>query len=185
MNEFVIKRTGDTKIRKTVIHYMQPHTPYLKDTAGKDADNKLRKIIRNNIFWRKLPLSVKTKIKETLGLRIWPSQKAELGKEEKIRELYEENLEIVLNYVNELINYLEGKIVITSDHGERLGENGEFFHEAIETDNPVLREVPWLEIEKDESGDVDEGSQEELDTEDEKVDEEELKRKLEALGYKT
>ena len=58
------------------------------------------------------------------------------------------NLKLVLEALqiliqNILTNDAEAKIVITSDHGELLGENGKFGH-GIE--HPVVREVPWFEV---------------------------------------
>ena len=69
---------------------------------------------------------------------------------EKLRRAYEENLKLVLSYVNELVSYLrrEGLVVITADHGELLGERGLFGHpERVRV--PELVEVPWLEISSD------------------------------------
>jgi len=40
---------------------------------------------------------------------------------------------------------LEGEIIVTADHGELLGENGEWGH-PIGSEKPALRGVPWLEV---------------------------------------
>jgi len=63
---------------------------------------------------------------------------------EDVRLGYRENLKLVLVYVEKLIRELDGKIVVTSDHGEFLGENGHWLHPNI--DHEVLRKVPWLEV---------------------------------------
>ena len=65
-----------------------------------------------------------------------------------LREAYKENLEIVLNYVSALIARLmkirpNAKIVITSDHGELLGEDGLYGHGI---NHPVVRLVPWFTV---------------------------------------
>jgi len=58
-----------------------------------------------------------------------------------VRNAYRENLELVLNYVKQLVAEIpSGKIIITADHGEWLGEDGRYGH--------ALMEVPWLEIKK-------------------------------------
>ena len=43
------------------------------------------------------------------------------------------------------MKYLEGDVVVTSDHGEMLGENGMVGHIKTFPDNQILREVPYLE----------------------------------------
>lgn len=64
--------------------------------------------------------------------------------EDGVRKAYEENLEIVLNHVAQLLREFRGKIVITSDHGELLGENGLYGH-PWGMRHPALIEIPWLE----------------------------------------
>jgi hypothetical protein len=71
---------------------------------------------------------------------------------EGVREAYVENLRIVLEHATALCvkilrNNPSAKIVITSDHGEFLGENGNFDHHPGSKD-PLLLEVPWLKVEK-------------------------------------
>jgi len=69
---------------------------------------------------------------------------------ELVREAYRENLEIVLKeIVKGLLPKIprDRKVVITSDHGELLGENGMFFHPA-DVRHPALNTVFWLEIER-------------------------------------
>jgi membrane-anchored protein YejM (alkaline phosphatase superfamily) len=60
-----------------------------------------------------------------------------------LREAYARNLEIVLSHVSDLLEALQGTIVVTSDHGERLGEGGRFSHGHGLRDR-LLLEVPWL-----------------------------------------
>lgn len=64
-----------------------------------------------------------------------------------LRNAYEENYKLVLKYIGCLISYLKGKILITADHGEYLGEYGMFGHGDLPRYKPII-EVPWLEIEK-------------------------------------
>jgi len=52
-----------------------------------------------------------------------------------------------LKYVSELIKDLNGTIIITSDHGELLGEGGYYCHgPGIPSSNSFLMEIPWLKI---------------------------------------
>lgn len=70
---------------------------------------------------------------------------------EGVREAYKENLRIVLEHATALcIKILRhnpsARIVVTSDHGEFLGENGNFDHYPG-SKNSLLLEVPWLKVE--------------------------------------
>ena len=65
-----------------------------------------------------------------------------------MRKAYRENLRIVLEHVAELCDELlrhkpSARIVIASDHGELLGENGKYSH-GIRT--LYTSEVPWPRV---------------------------------------
>ena len=65
-----------------------------------------------------------------------------------LREAYAENLKLALRAVEELLRELldrgvELRPVVGSDHGELLGEDGLVGHTR---DHPLLRVVPWLEV---------------------------------------
>lgn len=86
--------------------------------------------------------------------------------------------------------HLSGRIIITSDHGDLLGENRCYSHPP-KTDNPILLEVPWLVIDKKQEdvlrSDTDKKSSEIPDrsetAQDEDDDAEQIKDKLRDLGY--
>ena len=70
---------------------------------------------------------------------------------------YRENLKMVLDYAAKLCARLpHKKIVITSDHGELLGEEGAYEHPNGPIDKifnnlslkrkKILQEVPWLSV---------------------------------------
>ena len=71
---------------------------------------------------------------------------AEIGRkveDEKLRISYWNNLEYVWEYgVEELRDVWDGKMVVTSDHGEALGDEG-YGHNI---DVSAVRQVPWTEI---------------------------------------
>lgn len=64
-----------------------------------------------------------------------------------LRKAYLENLKLVLSHASDLAQNLSGTSVITSSHGERLGERGCFEHPYGVSD-PFLLEVPWFIINK-------------------------------------
>lgn len=118
--------------KRLVIHYIQPHYPFLdsKTTFDKgqieDPDDEAA-------FWRRIMTG---KLSVDID-HLW--------------DLYERNLDRVLKSVEELVASLEGRTVITSDHGNMLGERAfpipirEWGHpRGVHT--PELIEVPWLVI---------------------------------------
>lgn len=102
----------------------------------------LRKVIerfgRKDIVW---------KLREKLRLQPVRFLEAAVRKYSgtEIRKAYRENLKFVLQYVKDLIKYLPGKTIITSDYGELLGEAGEYGH-SFHKPLPALVEVPWLKV---------------------------------------
>lgn len=75
----------------------------------------------------------------------------ELSKDFSSKELkraYKSNLERVLGSVKDLIDELEGNIVVTADHGEAFGEKGIYAHPHNVFIQELI-EVPWLKINKE------------------------------------
>lgn len=148
--------------RRVVIHFMQPHFPYRKapcpstyfDLRCAKKNSKLavllERLLRNVInsldvncsrfriaYW-KLKKLLRLNFLEDLNEIYWREYSAE-----DLRHFYRDNLEWVLDSVVEIVQKFDDRrIVITSDHGEALGERGEFFH-LYRTDNPVVRLVPF------------------------------------------
>ena len=167
VNEIYIKRDIEGR---TLIHYMQPHLPYLSlgnfgsfdvmKTRARDEEEstenlkealdkvlvifeeKFEKIIGTHRMWE---LKKMYNLRARSGYeRTWRAAGGVRG----LKKYYMDNLNIVLKNVIDLIGNLDGKIVITSDHGEAFGENGIWFHE-LERDEPILIEVPWFELDLD------------------------------------
>lgn len=120
-----------TKKTRMVIHYVQPHSPYI---AGPINFSRIYDFYMKNL--RKVVVlehAVLVHLMDVLN---------DLRKVNYVlRRAYEENLKLVLSYVSELVPHLPGKVAITSDHGELLGEYGLYFH-PIDAMVPELRCVP-------------------------------------------
>ncbi|WP_247000422.1 hypothetical protein [Halosolutus gelatinilyticus] len=148
---------------RTVIHYMQPHAPYLARGSGR----KLRQIQKGILSQSEAdaaggPISslaetIRPALESTLEgielaqkMGLWleldPLDILQNGTREVVMDRYEDNLRIVLDAVADLLPELDGTIVVTADHGEAFGENGVWEHH-VETPIPPLMEVPWLEVE--------------------------------------
>jgi len=92
--------------KKLIIHYMQPHYPFIGPTG--------RELATHATFTGGL--------QEREHLSIWELLSAGKVSVEEVRTAYEENLELVLEEVTELTDELNGKTVVTSDHGNLFGE---------------------------------------------------------------
>jgi hypothetical protein len=102
---------------KSIIWFLQPHAPYLKITNKTNYtydDFKEAKLISKEM---------RTNLPD-------------------IKELYLDNLERVIKYAYKLFNELEPPIMITSDHGELLGEYNKIGHPNIRLKE--LRKVPFV-----------------------------------------
>lgn len=153
--------------KRLVIHYVQPHIPYLGPTAA-DIRERIHEATSGTYPFRDSSLL----------------RNAEHGlvSEHELKTLYDENIEVVLPHVAQLIDSLDGKTVVTSDHGELLGER--YFSLNVYNHHsscylPELRTVPWLEIDSDERREI----TAEPPVTERTLDEESSRERLEALGY--
>jgi len=170
VNEAVQKFKDVYADKKLIIHYLQPHEPYVgfvqsdgfrRPTTGivlggMQSDNVskyLGFLIRALSFLAKklhvLGNRPSWKIREFLNLHPVTPMDAVRRKngDAGLRLAYEKNLRIVLENVKILLEDLTGTIIITSDHGELLGEKGNYSH-GIKCIDPLLREIPWFIVEK-------------------------------------
>ena len=198
------------KQEKMIIHYMQPHIPYIyeyinkkflfsekKTENSKNTDHPwYSKDIINSIRYSLSTFLLKILNKKYIylekflrKLRLsyipYPERYAKKMGIKKLKICYSYNLKYVLRYVMNLVEKIPyGKIVITSDHGELLGEEGIYGHPAW-AKHSKLFEVPWLEIDKGRKkvGEKVEGEEKEEEKEYSKNDEEIIKERLRALGY--
>lgn len=157
-------RESVEQAERTVLHYMQPHAPYLSRGKGQKL-KQIQKGIRSQAdaedvassgVLSSLSETLRPKVERTLEgselaqkaglwLELDPTEVLTSGTREAALRLYEENLRIALDSVARLIPELDGTVVVTADHGEAFGEEGVWEHH-IETYIPPLTEVPWLEV---------------------------------------
>lgn len=130
VSKAVIRNLGHSG--RMIIHYLQPHWPFI---------GKKRIKIDGIVSWDK---DIKVWGKGVGIDRMWQGFFAKQTTIEEIKEAYIYNLDYVLFHVEQLIQKLNGKVVVSSDHGTSFGEHGFYAHPA--KDVPVLRDVPWLEV---------------------------------------
>jgi hypothetical protein len=110
---------------RLVVHYMQPHHPFVPDPlAGDDGMARTGSLSNDANPW------VLLRRGELTTERVWAA--------------YEANLRHVLSEVASLVDNVDGRVAITGDHGNLFGEWGLYGH-PMETPVPALLAVPWAE----------------------------------------
>jgi hypothetical protein len=138
--------------KRLIVHYMQPHYPYIT-LGGRTGTYRRRDRVLGFLRWRLhdlLGAATAERVCARLGLpsRVTGCQVTanKLGID-GLRRAYRNDLHLVLAHVKRLVGHLAGKIVVTADHGELLGEQGRFSHSDYEAHRPAqLTTVPWLEL---------------------------------------
>lgn len=143
--------------QKCIIHFIQPHRPFLSEEDPHSLG--LRKKIQERTWKTRLRGWLSNKLSSIIGkektryiswlifgtdFRAYEKILSEWGAK-KILNLYEDNLKKALESVSFLVKNLNGRIIITADHGESFGEEGIWGHPR-NSKNPSLINVPWLEI---------------------------------------
>lgn len=170
--------------KRLIIHFMQPHIPFLGPT-GDQIRKEIQKVTSPKGWGHTPPDSDNSKekiegVKESFAPTL---DGVNIGKEE-IRTAYVENLQIVLEHVSELLSEIEGKSVISADHGEHLGEQvwptSEEVYDHPKVFTTELRKVPWFIPEYDDRREI----KPDPPGQNTSVEINERDEKLEALGYK-
>lgn len=168
--EFVLETEKYYRNKRVIIHFMQPHMPFLvadggaikrHPVAGNFASKPHRETIGENVevedpWWERL------KRGEITFNETW--------------DAYLSTLEVSLSYVAHIVDQIPGKTVISADHGNAFGENGVFGHPSFVYEDVVIK-VPWHVIDGERKNIV--GGGDTTQTDRSHVDEEKLK----ALGY--
>jgi hypothetical protein len=117
----------DREPDRLVVHYMQPHHPFVPDPlAGDDGLARTGATSSETNPWvllRQGEMSV-----------------------ERVRAAYRANLRYVLEEVTALVGNVAGRVAVTADHANLFGEWGLYGH-PMQTPVPALLRVPWSETE--------------------------------------
>ncbi|MFC4438554.1 MULTISPECIES: hypothetical protein [Natrialbaceae] len=138
MNSEIRKAHEKYPQKRIIGHYMQPHYPFIGEKGksishrGYIPDEDIRNKEERPIWSR---------------LRFNDSELSRAA----VLEAYYENLDVVLEFVELLLEDIDGKVVVTSDHGNVVGERDrpipvKTYGHPLKTYINELVEVPWLEI---------------------------------------
>lgn len=148
-----------------IVHYMQPHYPFITDPdlhPGIDIEQFNSHPSRDDI-WRLL-------------------RKGEVNRS-RVLSSYEQNLRVVLDEVSLLLDNVDAdQVVISSDHGNAIGEFGIYGHpQDVPLD--VIRKVPWYETSATDTGQYEPESYFDERAEDSEPNPSDIKQRLQDLGY--
>lgn len=160
--------------KRLIVHFMQPHLPFIGDTASRVRERITLK------GWDKYDHRDETRAAD--GIDWWTAVRRGLVTKAETDTAYRETLDFVLDHAESLIADFDGKSIVTADHGEMLGERifpglaPQYGHpKNIHT--PELCVVPWLEVESDDRREVRSESPLGFETH------ENVTERLHALGY--
>nr|EGQ40794.1 MAG: hypothetical protein J07AB56_00400 [Candidatus Nanosalinarum sp. J07AB56] len=88
--------------KRKVAHFMQPHIPFLDSDVRSPYDSGSRNV------WRMAEMGI-------------------YGHNE-VKRAYSDNLRYVWDRISDSLSELDGRTLVTSDHGNFLGENGRYDH---------------------------------------------------------
>jgi len=167
LTEESIRLSDQYPNKRLIIHYIQPHYPFIGETG--------RKIEHRSVHGG----GVKTD-RDSVADSVW--QRLEDGElsQDRVWKAYRENLELTLPHIETLLIELHGKTIITSDHGNAMGRWGLYGH-PTKRYHQGLVSVPWLEAPYDGRKDIEE---EQLNEPDPEQDGSPVGDRLKHLGYK-
>ncbi|MDL0145393.1 hypothetical protein, partial [Halobacterium salinarum] len=163
--------------KRIIVHFIQPHAPFLGPTAEK---------IKSEFNIKGYDIHLERDNEDQRTGVSWQSlvRDGKITKDEFCKA-YQETLEITLKQVSDLVDGLDGKSVLTADHGEMLFERvtpltRREAHHPYNTHTEQLCIVPWHEPPYDNRRVI--KSEAPLDRDE--VHDAVVNDRLEALGYK-
>jgi hypothetical protein len=151
-----IQTLRQNDLQRCIVHYMQPHLPPIEGEKrwGFCSDDKR---------WDRNP---------------WKAVESGNEDPEEVESAYRSNMSEVIKDVQLLLKNAEAeRVVITSDHGNFLGEGGQWGHYHQYARHPSIREVPWWKTTAMDTEKYEPSTQKD-NTETDR------NKQLEALGYK-
>lgn len=165
MLEYAVRAYNDYPGKRLVVHFMQPHYPYLDPVRPQKSPRMSQSLL--SIYSARTYASIPNEIHF---------------------RLYKRNLELAFPYVEELLRILPSTSVVTADHGDAFGErigplpfklHGHLRGARI----PALVMVPWLILRNPSEVRAATISEPSTRVKAEDEDEEALRERLRALGY--
>lgn len=157
---------------RLVVHYMQPHIPFRAKPEWFAKRENLQHFGEPDLD------AIEPQEDGGGNVEVWKEIRNGTRTREEVWEAYRDNLEWVLGDIDRLRTAVDADLLITSDHGNAIGEWGLWSHPpGFHT--PQLRRVPWVHVEA-----TQEAPFERVDGGLEVTEERDVEEQLEALGYR-
>ncbi len=114
--------------KRLIIHYVQPHFPFIGELG--------REITHSGFA------ETPGELDETDAPTVWEQLESGNLSGSLVWNAYRENLECTLPEVQRLLNSIDGKSIVTADHGNAFGEMGVYGHPGNHYIDALVR-VPW------------------------------------------
>lgn len=157
--------------KRQIVHFMQPHHPFVGHDRLRELTEWDLHAIAEDGAQPDHPHS--------------PYEAVEMGlvDHDTVWDAYSDNLELGLDAALDLAADLDGRTVVTADHGNMLGERAwpvpmRIYGHPPAVRSPHLTRVPWAIIDGDRRETTDDGVRSLSE-----VDEERVQRRLKDLGY--
>jgi len=173
MTEAAIEAFDRYPNKRLVVHYMQPHYPFVRSDTKFDKEHLQ---------------SLDGQGTGPEDENVWNQKfKGELSfSRKKLWSIYVDNLSYALDHVETLLRAIPGKTVVTSDHGNYVGERAspvpirEYGHPRGLYDDEVIK-VPWLECNHEIRREIQTGM---IDEKENDIESGVVADRLRQLGYK-
>lgn len=157
--------------KRLIVHFMQPHFPFIGE-MGRTLD------------YKGIETSLNGENRDERPHPWFALMHNNADDREQIIEAYMENLDVVLPHVEQLLDSLSGKTIVTADHGNLLGEwtfpiPVRAYGHPRGLHKRELIEVPWVEVESAERRSI----TTEPPVTHEEIDQDILEERLADLGY--
>jgi len=158
LTEKAIEAYQEFPDKRLIVHYMKPHAPHVGETSKEFKDK----------FGDAFP-------------GMFMLYRSGVISKQELKKSYVETIGVIEPRVRNLLDVLDGKSIVSSDHGENLGERHYGFTQ-VGHGNPTTEcyRVPWLEIECTERREVTETQPRGFDPADKKA----IEESLSDLGYR-
>jgi hypothetical protein len=162
--------------KRFVFHFMQPHAPYI----GERGETMRRKVTdKYDVKFNNILEDDEDMNSDSGELNnLLEAFEAGYISRNDMYDVYSENVNIALKSAEYLLNHIEGKTVITSDHSESFGDFNQVYGHEYYVLSREIREVPWFVIESDRRRTI---AEDPID--DASVDEDVIRENLDDLGY--
>lgn len=167
--------------KRVVVHFMQPHHPFI--TAPEIQFDGWH--VAEYDEWRENTEQAGSTSEGTGIGTPWEALAKGVVNWDDVWNAYGENLDIALEAVDDLLQAIDGKVVITSDHGNMLGERTfplplRVYGHPVGIRNRELVEVPWAVVQQGDRRTLYEEETASTGSDDKGT----VEDRLEALGYR-